>query len=324
MTTLLHAASRTPQEALGPLALDLLNAIAAHIAVVDAHGTIVAVNRAWRRFALANGGSEDACGVGASYLAACERGIGHEGGEASRRMRDGVLALLADGPGEPFSLEYPCHADGEKRWFAVEATRFVHDGNPYVALVHENITERKLAQEALREAESALQDALGREQRMARTDELTGLRNRRHFFELAEPLFAAARRYASPLCVAMFDLDHFKRVNDRYGHHAGDEVLRAVAGISAAQTRAADVLARYGGEELVLALPGTSGRDALAAAEKIRRAIEAATMPGGLRVTVSAGVAEWRGEPTLDALIRRADAALYRAKASGRNRSVLF
>jgi diguanylate cyclase (GGDEF)-like protein len=159
-------------------------------------------------------------------------------------------------------------------------------------------------------------------QHQATTDELTGLANRRRFMELfAAEIDQVERRGTVALVLA--DLDDFKRINDRFGHHVGDDALRRFAELLVAELRDGDVGGRLGGEEFAVLLPDADLEGALAVAGRIRRAVaESYLFPAEgtrLRFTVSLGVAGYAGE-TADALFRRADAALYRAKASGKNR----
>ncbi len=157
---------------------------------------------------------------------------------------------------------------------------------------------------------------------LSRTDPLTGLANRRAFDRELAWRFEHARRYGRPLSLAMIDLDHFKEINDQYGHPAGDAVLQRVAQILDRCTRDSDFVARFGGEEFVGILPETPLLEALQFAEKIRAAVAAAEFEIPLRVTVSIGVAGMpRSEvDSAEALLRAADEALYRAKEKGRNR----
>lgn len=161
--------------------------------------------------------------------------------------------------------------------------------------------------------------------RLASTDELTGIANRRSFFAAADRAVASSRRYGRPLSVAIFDIDHFKQINDRYGHPTGDQVIKAVAAIAQQSIRQADFVARIGGEEFGLLLPELTGASAYDACERLRQAIELglATAPVGPvdQLSVSVGLAEARDED-LDTIIRRADQALYAAKDGGRNRVV--
>jgi diguanylate cyclase (GGDEF)-like protein len=164
----------------------------------------------------------------------------------------------------------------------------------------------------------------GRMQRMAERDTLTGLPNRRRLLEVGQAEERRARRYGHPLAAVMIDLDHFKAVNDQLGHGAGDGVLREVAHRIKATLRATDLAARYGGEEFAVLLPETALETALDAAERIRLAVSEApieTRHGPVTVTLSAGVAVLDEYPReLKHLFEAADAALYAAKAGGRNR----
>lgn len=150
-------------------------------------------------------------------------------------------------------------------------------------------------------------------------DPLTGLANHRTFFERLDVEVRRARRHGHRLSMVMFDIDHFKRVNDRHGHLAGDGVLVECAARLAASARAEDTLARIGGEEFALLLPESDARAAWLAGERARRAIADAPFPQVGRLTVSAGVAELRQDMSVMELFRRADAALYWAKDHGRN-----
>jgi diguanylate cyclase (GGDEF)-like protein len=156
----------------------------------------------------------------------------------------------------------------------------------------------------------------------AETDPLTSLLNRRGFFEAAAALMAGAKASLAPVSVLVFDLDHFKSINDRFGHKMGDAVLDLFAKVARKTMRADDVIGRIGGEEFVAILSGKLA-DACAAAERVRSAFEAAAVaPDGPRIQATVSIGVGYGLPTvsIDALIARADAALYRAKANGRNR----
>ena len=158
-------------------------------------------------------------------------------------------------------------------------------------------------------------DLLTRLEESARTDDLTGLLNRRAWEEHLPREMARARRAAHPLCVAMLDLDFFKTFNDERGHQAGDRLLKQSTAAWGSELRASDILARYGGEEFAVALPGCTLADARAIVERLREA-----MPAG--ATVSAGIACWNGRESAEQLVGRADAALYEAKRTGRDRLV--
>lgn len=156
------------------------------------------------------------------------------------------------------------------------------------------------------------------------TDELTGIANRRHFMEMLPKALSFARRHGHPLALAMADIDHFKAVNDSLGHDAGDRILKAFARILADSCRQEDLPARFGGEEFVLLLPGTTAQSARLFAERIRETLQSGVVPAaGRSVTASFGVAVLVAEDTSESLIKRADVALYAAKEGGRNRVVV-
>ncbi len=158
---------------------------------------------------------------------------------------------------------------------------------------------------------------------LATRDDLTGVHNRRHFMEVVQREWDRARRYDQPAALLLIDADHFKRINDSHGHLCGDELLRCIAHMVAQQLRQADLLARFGGEELIVFLPHTDPLGALDVAERIREKVQGLAVPwqaGTVGTTVSIGVAPLRPElPSIDWMIHEADTALYAAKADGRN-----
>jgi diguanylate cyclase (GGDEF)-like protein len=154
---------------------------------------------------------------------------------------------------------------------------------------------------------------------LAITDALTGVANRRRGEEVLELEIRRARRYKLPLAVIAFDVDHFKAINDRYGHAVGDVALRTVAAAARDALRSSDALARSGGEEFFIVASHTSAIDGLKLAEKLRLAIAGTEVPGCDRLTISLGVAQLAEHETGDALTVRLMAALARAKRAGRN-----
>ncbi|WP_342113392.1 GGDEF domain-containing protein [Pseudoduganella sp. OTU4001] len=159
--------------------------------------------------------------------------------------------------------------------------------------------------------------------KLAMIDPLTGAGNRRHFEERAATEIREVQRAQTALGVVAFDIDHFKQVNDREGHAAGDQVLRSVVERVQSTLRPCDFLARIGGEEFVVLLPGEDSAGAAVVAERLREALAASpVMAGGVAIPVTAsfGVAQLEGELSLELPLRRADSALYLAKAQGRNR----
>ena len=179
----------------------------------------------------------------------------------------------------------------------------------------------------LREHEQMLTAALAREQYLASVDILTGLLNRRVLFERFDAEIDRSRRYNTPLSLAMIDLDHFKAINDTFGHAAGDAVLGKVGDIIRACIRSSDIAGRYGGEELCVVLPQTDAEGAYALAESLRKLIEESVISidgKTIAVTASIGVAALHADSKgAQQVLMAADEALYRAKRAGRNRTAL-
>ncbi len=160
---------------------------------------------------------------------------------------------------------------------------------------------------------------------LATTDGLTGLFNRRTWMEMAEQEFMRAQRYKYSFSIIMLDIDDFKKVNDNWGHQAGDRVLKTIGAILRKNSRKVDLLGRYGGEEFVVLLPHTPGTEAVNVAQRMRRAIEKANMDIPSVVTATFGVAWFdpaHPDPNLDSVLLRADRALYQGKRMGKNRVV--
>jgi diguanylate cyclase (GGDEF)-like protein/PAS domain S-box-containing protein len=222
---------------------------------------------------------------------------------------------------------------------ATAAVPLIREGAVLGAIVVGRLTDRRpafslLEQEVLplvaAQSILALENArlLAEVSQLAIHDPLTGLYNRRHFDAAADHIMARRRRdrdHHKPVAGIMFDLDHFGQFNKRYGHEAGDVVLRAFAGILLTRFRASDVVARYGGEEFVAILEDATLADAVQVAEEVRHSLEQRSIAGPngeeLRATVSAGCASIDdAEPTREALVRAADTGLFMAKRAGRNR----
>jgi diguanylate cyclase (GGDEF)-like protein len=158
----------------------------------------------------------------------------------------------------------------------------------------------------------------------AQTDELTGLKNRRAFFQQAEQAYEHCKRNRVPLSVLMLDIDHFKRINDSYGHQAGDKVLRQIGAVICESIRDADLCGRLGGEEFALLLTDTSIDDAQATAELLRQAIARLACEHAEGITASLGVASMNAvDQDVHMLLNDADKALFRAKAQGRNQTAV-
>jgi diguanylate cyclase (GGDEF)-like protein/PAS domain S-box-containing protein len=222
--------------------------------------------------------------------------------------RDKFLAVLyRDGRVDDLEARLKARS-GRQFWARVSAQRLRFGGEDTLLGAMVDITEQRMAQERLRD--------------LATHDALTGTYNRRHLEEILRKELGRALRYGRPLAIAMLDADHFKLVNDNHGHPTGDAVLREIAERFRRTLRANDVLGRYGGEEFTVVFPETQLGEATVVAERLREAIaELPIIVGGraIEMTVSIGVAAMADVPDLQALVGRADEALYAAKRDGRN-----
>ncbi|MCA9495060.1 MAG: GGDEF domain-containing protein, partial [Myxococcales bacterium] len=230
--------------------------------------------------------------------------------------------------------EPPAAAWGDRDMFALEAAPATDAERDHLSLLSALATYVVRANAELEEARFREQELADAQQRLTEqnillrelsvVDELTGLRNRRYFDRTMSYEMDRVRRYDRTLSLVMIDVDHFKRINDTYGHDMGDCVLKAVARLLEDSVRKSDVASRYGGEEFGLVLPETRAVGAYHVAERVRSSVEAAVIEG-MRITVSVGVAtaspDWTGD--VMGLVRAADQALYRAKREGRNRIVV-
>jgi diguanylate cyclase (GGDEF)-like protein/PAS domain S-box-containing protein len=236
-------------------------------------------------------------------------------GKPARQIIGGGLLKLFDDPdwararlAVPAGEQRPEDIGYKRRTLSVYMASITADSGERIgsAALIRDVTEAKRMRQEL--------------ERLSVTDALTGLYNRRYFDQKLKDEFALARRYNGPMAVLLFDVDHFKRFNDTYGHDQGDRVLQAIAGVMKS-LRTIDITCRYGGEEFVVILPNTPVDNAVYAAERLRAAV-AAMVVDGLTVTISIGVAALPGVAvdTPDDLVKAADTALYASKQAGRNK----
>jgi diguanylate cyclase (GGDEF)-like protein/PAS domain S-box-containing protein len=234
-----------------------------------------------------------------------------QGRNTSREVRASIRAALSTGtPVRATIVNYT--KLGDPYWVELNIVPLRSDSGVithYVALSRD-LTDQKRVQDEL--------------YRLATTDPLTGIGNRRSFFDRAAIEVDKARRYARPLSLITLDIDHFKQINDRHGHECGDAVLKGVASRAAGLLRSVDLLGRIGGEEFGIVLPETPFVRGIEVAERLRHEIAALPYPSAMEsisVSASFGVSTLDASPadSLEALMRRADHALYQAKASGRN-----
>jgi diguanylate cyclase (GGDEF)-like protein len=301
-----------------------IDALAAHVAIIDEKGIIVAVNRAWREFAQANPGLGPAVEVGGNYLAVCDLPNGPYSDEASL-IGDGIRKVLNGGQ-NVFASEYPCHTPTLQRWFVVRVSRFSSEGPTYLVILHADISERRLAENRLRYD--------------SRHDALTGLPNRVLFAERIERCIGLSKRGKYSFAVLFLDLDRFKIINDSLGHAAGDKLLQTISERLLGCLRESDAVgvpkewstvARMGGDEFTILLEQLRRpEDAVRVAERILQTIGKRLNFDGNELTTTASigiVACGQGcVPYTSAkdVLRDADAAMYRAKALGRDQYLVF
>jgi len=290
-----------------------LDGLSAHICVIDDQGEIVITNRAWNDFAIKNNAASESCCRGSNYLDVCRVAAVEDEADIDG-FQAGLTAVL-NGTLPQFVMEYHCSSPDEVRWFVCKANPFIVDGKSYAVISHEDITSRKLAEEALKEKNEIIS-------RLAVTDDLTGLNNRRFFNDCFSRALSAARRHHLPLSLISIDLDHFKKVNDTFGHSVGDLVLKEFSLLLKTMVRSEDVACRLGGEEFMVLLPNTTCEASVTFAERIRCSFEQLSRPMTPFVTASFGVAGLQEGEDEDDVMRRVDAALYQAKHEGRNRVV--
>ncbi len=284
--------------ALRSYAFDRLGACAA---VIGADGTILDTNEAWRLFAHLNGGSNTGTGRGVNYLSTCD--VAADAGVDGAATVAAALREILSGDREHLEFEYPCPSPIEDRWFLLSASSAPVDAGAGAVLFHVDMTAHKLMTDRLLT--------------FAETDLLTGLPNRRVAIRTIEEQLALVEVEGRPVSVLYIDINDFKRVNDRYGHHVGDELLAKVASRTSRAVRESDRLCRMGGDEFVLVCPELASGQASALAERLRIVMSEPFQIGATEVStgVSVGVASSSSGSTVDSLLQAADAAMYVDKA---------
>ncbi|MBV9959478.1 MAG: GGDEF domain-containing protein [Acidobacteria bacterium] len=204
-------------------------------------------------------------------------------------------------------------------WTAIALNSTHHYAHPAIPIF--NIVARLAFLLIFANILSSLKKVLEHEQELARTDYLTGVANRRYFYELAGMEIKRAHRHGRPFSVAYMDIDDFKEVNDRQGHSAGDLLLRTVTAGIKSDVRSIDTITRLGGDEFAILMPETSSEAARAVVTRIQQNLQRVVRRHDWPVTFSIGVATWTTPPaTVDELVKRADALMYSVKSSGKNR----
>jgi diguanylate cyclase (GGDEF)-like protein len=223
----------------------------------------------------------------------------------------------------PYTFDHAVtHLDGSEHILKMNVFNEFDGNGVRVALfaVAMDVTEQVQRERALKQAREQAIEQAAEAQKLAKTDPLTGLANRRATIDWLKSMMTCSLEIDEPLAVLMFDIDHFKQINDTHGHQTGDEVLCKIGEIARAQIRAEDLVGRIGGEEFVCILSGVSGREARGLAQRLCRAIADGTKQAKCpAATISIGLAVLRPGDTVETLLRRSDAALYEAKENGRN-----
>jgi diguanylate cyclase (GGDEF)-like protein len=290
----------------------ILDAIKDHIVVIDHDGSVLYVNRSWDTFCNNNDGSTN--WTNSNYLAVCEKAA-RNGDSFGQSAFDGISDVIK-GSRREFYLEYPCDSPSEKRWFMMSATSFCNNQTTYFVISHRDITKRKLAEDEVRT--------------LSKTDPLTTLYNRRHFDEFLDLEWQRCSRLQTPISLAIIDIDHFKSLNDTYGHMMGDQCLQRIAQLLQKRTqRPSDLCARYGGEEFVILYGNTDTEHAQQLLNQLLTAIRQLAIPNknattAPYITVSVGLATLYPErhTNKERLIKTADDMLYMAKDKGRDQIV--
>jgi diguanylate cyclase (GGDEF)-like protein len=290
----------------------VLDTVTEHIVVIDETGEIVFVNKTWVSFGQNNDCVIDENWGGVNYLSECDK-AGIMGDDFGVKVASGIRSVIR-GHQDKFHFEYPCHSPNEKRWFMMRVTPFTIQTNSCFVISHQNITERKLAEE----------DVLN----LSRIDGLTDIPNRRYFDEFLDSEWKRCHRLGMPISLALIDLDHFKLLNDTYGHQAGDACLKSIGSLlKEFDKRPGDMCARYGGEEFAIVYGNTDLEQANCLVDKLLNEIRSLKIPNQNSLalpilTASVGLATMypNDKNSGSDLIKKSDDLLYSAKASGRNR----
>jgi len=292
----------------------ILDSITDQIVVINELGEIQFVNRCWSSFGDNNGCVINDSWVGVNYLDECDKAA-TMGDDFGLHAASGIRSVISHAK-EVFYFEYPCHSPDERRWFMMRVTPFKVGEHHYYVISHQNITERKLAEEKV--------------ESLASIDGLTQIPNRRAFDHFLHEEWSRCHRLKKPMSLLLLDADHFKLLNDTYGHQTGDQCLVQIGAVlKEFAKRPSDICARYGGEEFTLVLGDTTLERARLIAAALLKAIselniEHKTSPTAPNLTLSIGLAAMVPDElnSVSDLIALADSQLYKAKQAGRNRFV--
>ena len=289
----------------------LVDALPDNIVVINSAGTIQFTNKGWEQFGNSNGAERHYSWAEYNYLKVCEAAAA-AGDDFGQKAVRGIKQVV-DGKRNSFSLEYPCHSKRKKRWFLMTIKPLKIDETTFFLISHQEITKRKLVEERILE--------------LSRIDPLTKIANRRSFDEFLEFQWKHCKRNKLPITIAMIDIDHFKMLNDTYGHQLGDDCLKQIGeALHKVTHRPDDLCARYGGEEFAIIFGETTAEQSLTVITHLLEDIKKLKIPNkqspvSAYVTVSAGISSIVPNNTVQPkdLIYESDQQLYAAKANGRN-----
>ena len=250
----------------------VLDSITEHIVVINDIGEIQYANKGWSTF-----GNENACRIGddwhgVNYLEECDRASAM-GDDFGTQAGTGIRRVISQSEAR-FYFEYPCHSPNEARWFMMRVTPLQTAKLDYFVISHQNITERKLAEEEVR--------------KLARIDGLTDIPNRRSFDQFLKNEWQRCRRLNKPIALAIIDLDHFKLLNDKYGHQSGDDCLVKIGALlKTFDKRPSDICARYGGEEFAIVWGDTSLENAKKLCQALIKNVAALNIANSVAMSIN-------------------------------------
>ncbi|MFD0960022.1 sensor domain-containing diguanylate cyclase [Paenibacillus chungangensis] len=282
----------------------ILDSLRDQLCLIDPSGKIIFVNQAWINAALNNGGDLESCGIGANYLEVCKE---------EEEIHTGISSVLSR-ESDYFANEYPCHTPDTQRWFYMQvAPLYTNDQGMKGAVIwHVDITEKKLLENKLK--------------MYAVTDPLTSLYNRRFFDQKLKKEMLRAKRRKRLMSILLVDIDHFKEINDTFGHSIGDHALRELSFLMLEVTKECGICARLGGDEFAILLPERNASDLSIIAETLLNRIRRLTIRAGketLHISVSIGGTSFKGDMNKKQVVETADEALYTAKRRGKNQVVI-
>jgi diguanylate cyclase (GGDEF)-like protein len=289
----------------------VLDASTDSIMVLDTSGEIVFANHNWELCGRNNRFFSASDSDVTNYFKACDAAA--ENGDADARSVAEGIRKVSRVEQDTYYLEYPCHAELDQRWYMMRVTQFILANKQYLVVSDQDITQRKIAEEAAAN--------------QARIDDLTGIPNRRKFEETLSQQWKRSIRMKTPLSLAMIDIDHFKQVNDTYGHSIGDKYLTVLSSIFSRSTnRPDDICARYGGEEFAILLGATDRVGAVKVIDKLIKKVRNLNIPNENAstkpfITLSIGlktVYPSQNDNYEDFLLA-VDKLLYVAKTAGRD-----